>query len=123
MSKIIIQSIQDIAPYTGPHAIPGIRFRAAREAMGVTSWGMNILELDPRCEGYPEHDHRKDGQEEVYLLLSGQALLEIDGQRYPLTQGQLVRVPPECTRKFITKEHSASFLALGGTPGQAYQAD
>lgn len=84
---------------------------------------MNILELDPHCEGYPEHDHLKDGQEEVYLVLSGQALLQVDGQSYPVEQGQLVRVPPECTRKFITQEHPVSFLALGGTPGQAYPSD
>ena len=57
-----------MAPYDGPHAIPGIRFRAIASALGITAWGMNVLELDPACERYPQHDHEKDGQERVRTL-------------------------------------------------------
>ena len=37
MSDIVALNIDDIAPYEGPHAIPGVRFRAARAAVGVRS--------------------------------------------------------------------------------------
>jgi uncharacterized cupin superfamily protein len=109
-----------IPAYEGPHAIPGIRFRAARQALGVSAWGMNVLELDPGCSGHPVHDHRHDGQEEVYVLLSGAAVLVVDGQEHPLSAGDLVRVPAEATRQIVTREQGATVLALGGTPGQAF---
>lgn len=122
MKNLTIHKIEDVAPYAGEHAIPGIRFRAVREAMGVESWGMNVLELDPNCEGYPEHEHKKDGQEELYVILDGQAELVTDGHTQIVETGHLVRVGPTVTRKFITKDHGVRILALGGTPGKAYSS-
>jgi len=120
MDGITIKKIEDIAPYQGPHAIPGIRFRAVREALGVRAWGMNILELDPGCSGYPEHDHENDGQEEVYLVLEGSIVLQAAGREVVLEQGTLIGVAPTLRRKFVTRERGAKILALGATPGQAY---
>lgn len=117
---ITVTRIQDIEAYAGPGAIDGIRFRAARPALGVSSWGMNIIELDAGCTDYPEHDHAGDGQEEVYLIVSGAAVLVCDGEERSLTQGDLVRVAPELKRKFITGDEPVTMLALGGTPGQKY---
>ena len=120
MTDIIVKSIEEIEPYAGEHAIPGIRFRPAREALGVSAWGMNVLELDPGCEGYPEHDHRSDGHEEVYVVLRGSVELVAGDVRTTLNQGDLARVGPKTRRKLVTAEHGATLLAIGGTPGQAY---
>lgn len=120
MKDLKIHKIDDVAPYTGEHAIPGIRFRAIREAMGIKSWGMNILELDPECEGYPEHDHKSDGQEELYLVLEGEATFIADSQSKTVKSGDMIWVGPAVTRKFITQQHGIRILALGGTPGKAY---
>jgi len=121
---LIVKKLTEIEPYQGPSAIPGIRFRPVRQALGVTAWGMNVLELDPGCEAYPEHDHHpatKDGQEEVYLVLEGSVVLRAEGRDRTLVRGDLVRVPPEVTRKFVTLTEGVTLLALGGTPGQAYR--
>ncbi len=120
MNDIQVRSIEEIEPYDGPHAIPGIRFRPARQALGVTSWGMNVLELDPHCEGYPEHDHHRDGHEEVYVVLSGEVTLRAADAEVTLSAGDLVRVGPQTRRKFVTTQKAATLLALGGTPGKAY---
>ncbi len=123
MSDIVSKNIEEIEPYRGEHAIPGVRFRAAGKALGVASWGMNVLELDARCEGYPEHDHRGDGQEEVYVVLRGRAALRLgDGTERTFAAGDLVHVPPAITRKWVTGDEGVVFLALGGTPGRAYGA-
>ena len=121
MSSITVHAATAIPFYEGPHAIPGIRFRHARQALGVSAWGMNLIDLDPGCTGYPEHDHTADGQEEVYLVLRGSGALVIDGTAHALAVGSMVRVPPEVTRTFTTDE-GLVFLALGGTPGAAYAA-
>jgi uncharacterized cupin superfamily protein len=120
---IVIQNIKQIEHYQGDHAIPGIRFRPARQAMGIAAWGMNVIEFDPACEGYPEHDHVADGQEELYVVLSGSLVLLVDGSERTLQPGDMVRVPPELARKFVTRGESATLLALGGTPGRAYAPD
>lgn len=121
MQTIQRKNIKDIAPYDGPYKIPGIRFRAVREALGVTAWGMNVLELDADCQGYPEHNHKEDRQEELYLVLEGQLTLKTQEGEQELTQGDMVRVPPDVTRTFITGKSGAALLAIGGTPGQAYE--
>lgn len=120
MDDISVKAIDEIAAYDGPHAIPGIRFRFAGQALAVSSWGMNVIELDPHTSGYPEHDHGNDGHEEVYFVLRGQAVLVADDVEQPVREGQFVAVPPRVSRKFITRDHGATLLALGGTPGKPY---
>lgn len=120
MHDITVKAIEDVEPYRGPHEIPGIRFRAIRQALGVTAWGMNIIELDPRSTGYPEHDHTHDGQEEVYVVLSGEVVLQTGDATRTLHAGELARVPPEIKRKLVTHDQPARVLALGATAGQAY---
>lgn len=120
MNEIKKTNIADVAPYAGPHAIEGIRFRSVRPAVGVTAWGMNVIEIDPHCDLYPEHDHREDRQEEVYVILDGKAELHTNAGVTSLQKGDLIRVAPEVKRAIVTKEHAVTVLALGGTPGQAY---
>src|SRR5277367_6459622 len=51
-------------------AILGGVFRRARASLGVTSFGMQLLELPPNGgDSYLNHDHDHDSQEEVYVLL------------------------------------------------------
>lgn len=119
MPEVVVHTLDSLPFYEGPHAIPGIRFKQARAALGVTAWGMNVLEIAGGCTGYPEHDHTGDGQEEVYVVLSGSAVLVTGDGELPLSAGSMVRVPPEVTRTFRT-EAGVVLLALGATPGQAY---
>lgn len=120
MEDITVTTIDAIHAYDGPGAIPGIRFRTARGALGVSSWGMNVLEFDPFCAGYPAHDHADDGHEEVYLVLKGSIVLQAAGAEQTLSEGAFVRVAPTLRRKFVTREHGATLLALGGSPGKPY---
>ena len=90
------------------------------KALGVSAWGMNVLEIAPHCTNYPEHDHAKDGQEEVYTALEGTATLIVGGQTQVLKPGVLVRVGPSVTRKIITGDSGATILAIGATPGAVY---
>lgn len=120
---VTVEHISDIQHYQGEGEIPGIRFRPAKMAMGVSAWGMSVIELDAGCEGYPEHDHSHDGQEEVYVVLEGSAVLVAEGAEHPVGVGDMVRVPPEVTRKWVTRDQPVRLLALGATPGQAYAPD
>ena len=111
-----------MADYKGPNAIAGICFRSAARDLGVEVWGMNLLEMAPNCAGHPEHDHAHDGQEEVYVVLRGSAILQTEsGEKLSLEPNTLVRVGPEVKRKLVAGSDGATILAIGGTPGKAYE--
>ena len=96
-------------------------FKRARAELGVESFGMQILDLPPNLDQFPEHDHAKDGQEEVYLLLRGAADIDIEGDRFALDPETMVRVPSGVRRKLYTGDEPARILALGGVPGKPYE--
>lgn len=121
MNSVTKKEISDLGYYSGPHSIPGIKFRYAAKDLGVTAWGMNVLEIEPNCNDYPEHDHLKDEQEEVYVVLKGSATLHADGKEWQLQEGSLIRVGPQSKRKILPGPRGVTLLALGGTPGKAYQ--
>ena len=46
-------------------------FRPIRRALGLTAFGINQEEFPANADGYPDHDHSEDGQEEVFYVLEG----------------------------------------------------
>jgi uncharacterized cupin superfamily protein len=120
MADVKVKHFDEIPYYQGPNAVPGIRFHTAARELGVTAWGMNVLEIQPGCMAYPEHDHTKDGQEEVYVILRGSGVLETGSEKVSLTAGTLVRVAPSQRRKFLPGPEGIVILAIGATPGKAY---
>lgn len=76
----------------------GISFRKAAAGLGVSAFGLSIIDLAPGAEDYPEHDHSSEGiggqmfakrpqqlgQEEVYVAIEGSGTLYADGEEYPL---------------------------------------
>ncbi len=121
MADLKAKRIGEIPYYQGPRALPGIRFHAAARELGVTAWGMNVLDIEAGCASYPEHDHVKDGQEEVYVVLAGGGTLEAGGDKEELAEGMLVRVGPSTRRKILPGPQGIRVLAIGATPGQAYK--
>jgi hypothetical protein len=103
-------------------AIYGGAFKRVRAELGVTSWGMQVLDLPPNTELYPEHDHGEQGMEEVYIVLRGGGEIEVDGERFPIDPDTMVRVGPGATRKIYPGDEGARILALGGIPGKVYEA-
>jgi len=120
MSEIAIKRIEEVEPYSGPHAREGIKFRAVGGALGVTAWGMNVIEMAPGATTYPEHDHADDGQEEVFFVVEGDATLKSDGEERRVGAGTFVRVPPDSTRSWLPGDRGVTLLAIGATPGKAY---
>ena len=98
-------------------------FLKARDELGVQSFGMAIVELPEGFADYPFHDHESAGQEEVYVVLRGTGTMEIDGaDPVALDAETLVRVGPSTKRRIVPGDGGLRLLALGGVPGQAYEA-
>ena len=97
-------------------------FVRARASLGVTSFGMNIINLPPSSgDLYPEHSHRFSRQEEVYYALSGSADLVLpDGVVSLDPGGSMVRVARGTRRAVRSGPEGAQILVIGGVPGEAY---
>jgi len=90
-----------------------------REHLGIHAFGVNAYTPNEEGTLINEHDESGSGQEELYIVLDGKATFEIDGETVDAPAGTLVFVPPNSQRK-ATGE--GTVLALGATPGEAYQA-
>jgi uncharacterized cupin superfamily protein len=122
MADVTIKRVEDLDYYRGEKKLSDIQFRYAGKELGVTAWGMNVLDLDPMSASHPEHDHVENGQEEVYVCLRGSAMLYAGGEAYELEPCVLARVGPAVKRKIVAGPEGATVLAIGATPGQAYPA-
>lgn len=97
-------------------------FKRVRAELGVESFGIQIIDLPPNYEHYPEHDHAEDGQEEVFMALRGEGEIEIEGERFPLDTDYVARVSAGTKRKLWPGPDGVRVLVLGGVPGKAYEA-
>jgi mannose-6-phosphate isomerase-like protein (cupin superfamily) len=91
--------------------------KLAADELGVESFGLQVLDLPPGFTAYPEHDHRHDGQEEVYVVLAGAAEFAVGGERFHAGPGSLVRIEPAATRKLLPGPDGVRVLAIGCAPG------
>ncbi len=97
-------------------------FKRARAELGIGSFGLQVIDMPPNAEQYPEHDHAEDGQEEVYIALKGSGEFEIDGERHPIDPETMVRVSSGTSRKLWPGDDGIRVLVIGGVPGKAYEA-
>jgi len=96
-------------------------FVKARAELGVRAFGMQVIQLPPGFENYPEHDHAETGQEEVFVTLSGSGWMDIEGDRVEMEPQTLIRVGPATKRKVFPGPDGLRMLAIGGCPGEAYK--
>jgi uncharacterized cupin superfamily protein len=73
------------------------RWSLVRRGLGVESFGLNVVEIEP---GYsiPEHDETERDQEEVFVVLEGECVMVVDGEDHPAPAGTFARVAPAPTR-------------------------
>jgi mannose-6-phosphate isomerase-like protein (cupin superfamily) len=91
----------------------GERFQSLRRQLGVRSFGMNLIVLQPRQRG---RIHAHENQEEVYLVLEGALTLLVEGAEHLLGPDRLVRVGPAVRRQLVNAgPERLILLALGGS--------
>jgi tetratricopeptide (TPR) repeat protein len=98
-------------------------WRPVRHHFGITAFGVNAWTArDAGDRIINEHDESEpDSNEELYLVLRGRALFELDGEQVAAPAGTLVFARPGVKRTAVAEEPGTTIIALGGTPGQAYE--
>lgn len=96
-----------------------------RRHFGIQGFGVRANRAVGDGHVVGEHDEvglGGSGQEELYLVVSGAATFNIDGERVEAPAGTLVFVrDPAAKRSAVAKEEGTTVLAIGGTPGEAYR--
>jgi quercetin dioxygenase-like cupin family protein len=115
MADVTVKRLEDF------EAIFGGGFRRVRAGLGISSFGVAVMDFPAGFTQYPEHDHGPDGQEEVYTVLAGSATLTVAGSDYELEPGVFARVGPQEARKISTGDEGARVVAIGASPGKIYE--
>ena len=91
----------------------GERFVRLRAELGIESFGLNLLLLEP---GQGSRIHRHERQDEAYVVLEGTLTLELEGgETHELHARDAARVGPETRRRLSNRgDTRVALLALGG---------
>ena len=116
MADLTVRRLQEF------DAIFGGGMRRVRAGLGVSSFGLQVVELPAGFDGYPDHCHIHDRQEEVYIPMSGSCNLTVGGVDHRIGCGDYVRVGPTEHRKITTSDSPVRLLVIGATPGEPYEA-
>jgi tetratricopeptide (TPR) repeat protein len=97
-------------------------WRPVRHHFGITAFGINAwTAADAGDRIINEHDEADDGNEELYFVQQGRAVFELDGERLDAPAGTFVSVSPGVKRTAFAEEPETTIIAVGGTPGKAYE--
>ena len=83
-----------------------------REPLECERLGLTVAECPPGWDGKP-HDHAGEGEEEVYLLLSGEATITVEGEDVSLSPGDALRVDPGASRQIHNGDAESTFVIAG----------
>jgi mannose-6-phosphate isomerase-like protein (cupin superfamily) len=74
----------------------GYGFRKVRQALGVEAFGVNVIVMPPRYDGF---FHYHDEQDELYFVHAGTARVEVGGEERLLGPGGIVHVRSTTPRR------------------------
>jgi mannose-6-phosphate isomerase-like protein (cupin superfamily) len=98
-------------------------WRPVRHHFGITSFGANTW-TGHRAGDRIINEHDEEGEnEELYFVHRGRARFELDGEQVDAPEGTFLFAKPGVKRTAFAEEPETTILALGGTPGQAYEPD
>jgi hypothetical protein len=99
------------------------RYRPVRHHFGITSFG--VTAWVGAAAGDPiinEYDEDSQPAEELFVVVSGRAVFELEGEKLEATPGTLVFAPQGTRRTAVAAEPATTILVVDGTPGKAYDA-
>jgi tetratricopeptide (TPR) repeat protein len=98
--------------------------RRVRHHFGITSFGVNAWtarEAGDRIINKHDEADEDDSNEELYLVQRGRATFELDGERVDAPAGTFVLARSGVKRTAFAEEPGTTIVAVGGTPGKAYE--
>jgi uncharacterized cupin superfamily protein len=108
-----LREVEDSAPKFG--LAPALEARFARDVLGCEQTGISLQRLAPNARQPFGHRHHQD--EEIYVVLSGNGRVNLDGEIQELRTWDAVRIPPGTSRALEAGPEGLEFLAFGTSTG------
>lgn len=99
-----------------------MRFKPLRTLLGVEAFGIAVWVGDAGEQVVSEHTEEDNGQEEVYVVLSGSAEFTIGDDRVAADLGTCVSVRPDVRRSAHATAPGTAIMAVGAPLGKPYSA-
>jgi uncharacterized cupin superfamily protein len=107
-----IKSVDDFEVMEGSG---GATWRLARKTLGAESFGFNVVDIAPRGE-IPAHNHAEEDQEEVFIILDGQATIVTGDEEHDAPAGTYCRFAPDINRTIRNHSDAPVRALLIGVP-------
>jgi hypothetical protein len=98
-------------------------YRPLRHHFGITSFG--VTAWVGAAAGDPiinEYDEGSEPGEELFVVMSGRAIFQLEDEEVEAASGTLVYTPGGTQRTAVAAEPATTILAFDGAPGKAYDA-
>ena len=94
-----------------------------QHALGIETFGVNVF-VASRADQMlvEEHDERLSGQQELYVVLKGAALFELDGERARLDRDTAVAVTDPSVRRSARALTAGTTLLIVGAGREAFRS-
>jgi tetratricopeptide (TPR) repeat protein len=104
----------------------GLLWRPVRRRLGIEAFGVNAYTAEEAGQEVVEHHDETGGgagkHEELYVVVRGRARFTLDGHEVDAPAGTIVFVRERSVKRgAFAEEAGTTVLALGGTPGEAFQ--
>ena len=117
MSKYAVAKLDEIDEITDGRE----PWRPVRHHFGIRSFGVNAWTArDVGDRIINEHDEEGE-DEELYVVQAGRARFELDGESVDAPTGTYVFVEHGVRRTAFAEKPETTLLAIGASPGKAYQ--
>lgn len=119
MSGYAVAHVDDIAELDDGRCL----MRPVRHHFGIAGFGVNAWTGHNAGDRIiNEHEETEpDSDEELYLVIQGRAVFELDGERQDAPAGTFVFVRPGAKRTAFAEEAGTTIVSIGGTPGKPYE--
>ena len=98
-------------------------YRPVRHHFGITSFGVTAWAGagagDPIIN---EYDEESEAAEELFVVVSGRAIFEVEGEEVEAASGTLIFTRQGTRRTAVAAEPGTTILLFDGRPGKAYDA-
>jgi tetratricopeptide (TPR) repeat protein len=117
MTSWAVDHIEDIRELQPVGECP---IRPVRHHFGITSFGVNAWTAKAPGDRLINEHEEDPGNEELYIVLRGRAVFELDGERHDASEGTFIFAAPNVKRTAFAEEAGTTVVAVGGTAGKAY---
>jgi len=96
-------------------------WKSVRHHFGITAFGINAVTRSAGEVLIPEHDETESGQEEIFFVHEGDALVTLDGEQVRAAAGTFVAVAPATRRTLEAVASPTTVVVVGAPVGRAYE--